>query len=494
MIERYTDGKIVEIWSDSHKLSLWQKTELAVIEAMANLGRIERGVYSRIREALDGNPIDIEWWKQRDQEIHHDLNAFLDERARFLGADLEQYWHQGLTSYDTEEPAFARMLRSSLHRVEAHYGNLVEALKEKAWQYRYVIMIGRTHGQAAQLQSAGKRFLCWLQDLAVDEVSLLKAGRNLKYSKLSGAIGNYGGLDPDLEKEALRVLGFEPFYGATQIMPREMCAPLAQVLCQLVCTLDKIAVAIRLGARSPHPIYQEPFGQKHKGSSVMPQKKNPIRSEQVEGMANMAKAYLRMIMDNIRTWEERAIEQSCVERVAWPDLFHIVVHVLKRMEKVLQGLVIYPDNMLWEIHESRGCYASSEAKEFLKREGVEYGLSAEDAYRIVQLAAFIAFEPGDRLRDLRTDLPISLVEADHLLLAFPQMPKSPDVSLCYIIREGLLSISEELAATEEEIKRWVEILEKIFTEQEKRDDWNRLFLPSYLLRNEEKLYQEILSL
>ncbi len=504
MIKRYEDKDVVRIWSNEHKLDLWQKTELAVILAMANLGKTDEETYRKISEALSKNPIDVNWWLQRDKEIHHDLNAFLDERLRFLPPDLQVYFHRKITSYDTEEPAFAQILEQSLILVKMYCFELRNILKAMAQKYRYTIMNGRTHGQEAELQTFGKRCLTWLQDLRVDMDNLKRAKENLKYSKLSGAIGNYGSIDPAVEKEALKILGFEPFYGATQILPRELYAPIAQALCQIVLTLDKIAIAIRLGARSGRPIYQEPFAKKQKGSSAMPHKKNTISTEQIEGMGRMAKGYYLMIMDNIRTWEERAIEQSSVERVAWPDLFHVVIHSFKTMTRVLEGLVVYPDNMILEIIESRGCYASSEVKEILKELGIPLGLTTEDAYRIVQLAAFNAFEPGDEAKKLRENLPESLARADELLLEslakanelileFRQVPRPTPVSIQEIIAKAQLKPSSQLEASEKDVQRWNKILEQIFQESENLDRWNQIFLPSYLLRNEATLFKKILD-
>lgn len=494
MIERYEDKAITGIWSNGHKLSLWQKTELAVLQAMANLGKVPQKIYEDISAILTRTPIDLDWWLQKDQETQHDLNAFLEERLRFLSPELQLYFHKKITSYDTEEPAFAGMLKESLLLVKMRYEALKTILEEMARKYRYTIMNARTHGQEAELQTFGKRCLTWLRDLRVSIDNLERAEENLKYSKLSGAIGNYGTIDPLVEKEALKILGFEPFYGATQIIPRELYAPIAQALCQIVLTLDKIAVAIRLGARSGRPICQEPFAKRQKGSSAMPHKKNTISTEQIEGMGRMAKGYCSMIMDNIRTWEERAIEQSCVERVAWPDLFHVVIRSLKTMSRVLKGLVVYPDNMLLEVVESHGCYASSEVKELLKEFGLPFGLTTEEAYRIVQLAAFNVFEPSNEAKELRENPAESLAEMDELLLKSQQTPRPNPVSIQKVIARAQLKPSSQLEAGEEDVQRWNEILKRIFSDQENLDRWNQIFLPSYLLRNEATLFQEILGI
>jgi len=495
MIERYSDKEITGIWSTENKLAQWQTVELAVIEAMVKLGTISEKNYLEIRELLEKNPIDVEWCKAKEEELKHDLAAFVEERRRFLPSELQGFFHQKVTSYDIEDTAFNMILKEAIAIVQRYYDLLEKILIELAQKYRYTIMNGRTHGQEAGLMTFGKRILSWIQDLRLDMKNLERAAENLNYSKLSGIIGNYGTLSPELERGTLSILGFEPYYGATQIMPREAYAPIAQALCQIVLTIDKISTAIRLEARSGRPIFQEPFGKKQKGSSAMPHKKNTISTEQEEGMGRLSLGCLNAIMLNIKTWEERAIEQSCVERVAWPDLLHIVVHSLKTITRVLQGLVVYPDNMLLEIIESRGTYASDEAKELLKKLGESSGLTVEECYRIVQLAAFNAFETLKEIEEMRTDLPKSLGEADVALGRFENLIRckaSPE-SIQYIIQKGELRVSKQLDISLEEIQRWNNILREVFAEPEEKEVWDRIFKPSYLLQNEKILYQKILG-
>ena len=493
MIPRYEQKEITRIWSDTNKLQLWQKTEFAVLEARANLGQIPQEIYARIKGDLNYYPIDMGYWKILEEKFKHDLNAFVEERRRFLPAGLKPYLHEGMTSYDTEEPAFARMLKESTDLVMREYCiNLNSTLRGKAIKHRFTIMIGKTHGQGAELQTFGKRCLTWFRNLETDLENLERTAKNLRYSKLSGAIGNYGDINPEIEKKALAILGFEPYYGATQIMPRELYAPIAQALCQFVLTLDKIAVDIRLGARSGNPIYQEPFGKKQTGSSAMPHKKNTISTEQIEGMARLAKGYFLVITENIVTWEERAIEQSSVERIAWPDLFHVVIHSLRTMDKVLSGLVVYPDNMLREIVDSRGCYASGNAKEVLKKMGVDFGFTTNDAYRAVQLSAFNAFEPkGYEERKLREGQIESFVEADELLQKFQQISRPTPISIQQILSKGELRTSPQLEATEGDVKRWNRVLKEIFQDPKNLEKWNRIFIPSYILRNERGLFRKV---
>jgi adenylosuccinate lyase len=495
MIKRYRKSDISRIWDNANKYNLWDKTELALLKAYAKLRLIAWSIFWEIEAAWKRNPPDENNIDKQEKITKHDLNSYLSDRVRWLSEKVKQYVHKRITSYDTEESAFIKMILESIEIVFARWENLEDVLIKMAQKYRYTIMNGRTHGQEAELQTHGKRTLTWIADLRLDFDNLKRTMLKLVFSKLSGAIGNYGNIDPEIEKETLSELGFSPYYGATQIMPREIYAPVAQALCQITQTLDKIATAIRLGARSGSLIYQEPFSKLQKGSSAMPHKRNPIGLEQIEGMARIAKGLLIMIMDNIKTWEERAIEQSCVERVAWPDLFHAVVHTLEVMTRILDGLNVYADNMLLEIHESRGCYASAEVKEFLKEKGFSYGLSSEDAYRIVQLAAFNAFDPQTEMKELRNNAAISLDEADQRLANFGKIPLPKIISIKEIIAEGeLFFMPDQLDISETKAEQWNNILRKIFSDPDTLSEWHMQFQPSHLLRHEAVLYKEILGI
>lgn len=502
MIPRYFDPKIDQIWSDGHKTKLWQQVESAVIRARENLGLLEKGIDERVLTYLT-LPIDIDRWHALEKEMKHDLNAFVFERREKLPVELQHRFHEDMTSYDTEEAAFAQMLKDSCVLAEVELGISLAEIQKLALRYRYTPMVARTHGQEAKLQTFGKRCLTWHEELAFAIEQFHKAQSSLSLSRLSGAVGNYSaGLTPEIEKEALRILGFNPFAGATQIMPRVLFAPLAQSLELIGQVVAKVAEDLRLMARSGNPLCHEPFGKKQTGSSAMPHKKNPINCEKICGMVRMISGRAKAIVENIRTTEERAIEQSCVERVDWPDIFHLVIHVMKTLTRVLKGLVVYPDNMMKEIVQLKGLYASDEAKNFLGKLLAQKGFGAEIAYRMVQLASFQLKAPDALSKDIRGDLPISLDQADHWLGRFydedkkdlnQKLPEPGEVRahLCPLIAQGKLKAMKELDHSSETISEWNRILRDVFDSTETKREWYFLFRPSNLLANEAHLFKEV---
>lgn len=491
MHNRYRRKEIDNIFDDKPKLEEWQNTELAAIEAKEKMGIFPKGILRNIKIRLLKFAINILWWRKKDKVLHHDYNAFIEEQTRRLPRALQQYFHQKMTSYDNEEPAFACMLLKAVTIVEYFLDALLKQVANVARKNRYTVMFGNTHGQNAKLQTFAKRCNTWYRALQLHKPRLQKTKEMLYFSKMSGAIGNYGDTDMDVEEEALKILGLKPFYGATQIMPREIYVPLAEVLGDIVYTIAKIALDIRLNSRGAFPLMREPFKKTQTGSTAMPHKKNPIRCEQMQGMADMASGYVEMIRKTIVTWEERAIEQSCIERVAWPDLFHVTIHCLETMTKILSGLVIYKDNMLREIINSRGTYASTEAMDFIMRHGGK-NVNHEIAYRIVQLASFNAFEPTLTEKNIRRKEFSGWKDAEeamHMLKA--QEETAPPKSIKEILAEGLLHGTDELEVSLADEEKWDEILRHIFSKEQARKEWEDIFTLQNLLKNEEALFDKI---
>jgi adenylosuccinate lyase len=492
MIPRYERPTITATFSSKAIVLRWQEVELAVIKARESLGLIPNGTHERIQKALVENPCDITWWLEREKLTNHDLAAWIEERLRFIPVELQRYWHQDMTSYDTEDAAFSRALLDSSDLVSTELQALIDLLGTMADKHRFTVMLERTHGQGAKLRSFGGRVLTWLAPLKAVQVQLHFIIVHCRISRISGAIGNYGGgMTPEIEEKALATLGLRPFYGATQILPRVLLAPLAHALGQVAEVLAQSAMDFRLGARSGKPLWHEPFGSKQKGSSAMPHKKNPINTEQMEGMLALVHGAILSITQSIQTWEGRAINQSCVERVAWPDLFHEVLRMLSVMRKVFGGMVIYQDHMMQEIQESRGTYASDEAKNFLAAKCSERGLEFEVAYRIMQLASFNALSPSEAWTSVRAHVSTNLTEVDDLLADYH--PAREWTSIQDLIAGGYLTAEPQLEVTEEQAAAWNALLAEIFADKETRSEWDGLFKASYLLRNEDFLFKKIIG-
>ncbi len=509
MDSRYEIKEITNVCAYESKWLGCQKVELAVTQAKAELRIIPLQSHKIISEILAEKPINIKRIKEIEEETNHDYNAFLKERREVLRVELQKMGLSeeriieleslihggGMTTYDGQEAMFAMMLLESIGTIRKYYTPLEKTLKKMAVKYRHTVMYERTHGQGAKLKTFGAVCLGYIQELRVVSETLENASQKLAYSKISGAVGNWGsGLTPEIEKQALAILGFKPFPGASQIMPRVLYAPIGNALAQLALTLHRIANNIRLGARSGNPIFREPIGKKFTGSSVMPNKQNTILSERMEGAARLAEMYASAIQKNIVTWEARSIEMSIVERVVWPDIFHITVYSLKLMDKILSGLRVYPDNMMREIINSCGCYAADEATDILKKLGISYGITHDDAYRIVQLAAFNIEEANEEEKQARENLSQSFAELDNLYRKFQNIPPKAQVSIQCVISSAKLKASSELAATEKDIARWNQILEQIFRNPKNIKRWDGIFLPSHILENEKTLYAEILGI
>ena len=495
MIERYADPRNTENWSLSTKFGRWLDVEMAVIQAREKLGRIPAGTHQRFERELRFTPIDVQRILEIEQKREHDLVAFLEERSLHLSPELKVYLHAGeMTSFDDEEPAFAKALIASCRFVMSDADALFAAIKQKALKHRYTVWYRRTHGQGAELESLGRCYLAWHQDLRAAELTLNNACDNLLYSKLSGMVGTNAGMDPELEKEALAILGFKPWIGATQIMPRVAYSPIADALANIASVIEKISLDIWLSARSGNPLMHEPFKKTQKGSSAGPHKRNPIKSEQNRGLANMARNMAASIKQTLVTPEGRDISQSCVERVMWPDIFDVTLQAIKNLTRMMNGLRIYPDNMIIEILESRGTYAASKAKEVLATLGLPYGLSRDDAYGVVQLASFNAFEVDEWRQGLRSSPPDSLEGMDEAVKAmgllygerYAELP-----TIQSLIRDSALIPSAELEFDEKKVNAWNDALKQVFCSDASREKWNEIFTPSFILKNESYQFDEV---
>lgn len=423
MIDRYCTREMGGIWSESYKLSRWLSVEIAIIKAKVQLGiypeealEIEKiatfcpekfvMLDISLRRALDKTIFPKEYrdflmdkladsiFTGRVEEIehgpngtHHDLLAFIQAVQESLPENLKKYFHGDETSYDIEEPAFNLRIIEALDLITNALKDLMKVVGQKAIQYKKLVRIERSHGKHAEPDTLGLMFLGWYDSLERQIAPLATVWNEIHRSKISGAVGTYtGDLSPELETCALSFLGLIPARFSTQIIMRDRHANVLNALAVLAAVVENMALNIRLLSQTEISEIQEPFGKGQKGSSRMPHKKNPILSENLCGLARLVRHYHGVALENIPTWGGRDISHSSPERIIFPDAFQIVHFMLKRIKKVMRGLVINEENIKRNLEMTNGIIFSPEVKKLLMNEGVE----PEEAYRITQQAAFEA--------------------------------------------------------------------------------------------------------
>lgn len=386
MIERYSTEKMTRIWSEENKYASWLKVELAVLCAKVKMGIIPWEIADRIAAQAE---FSVDRINELDGKLHHDLLAFVQNVQENLAADLRRYFHADLTSYDTEEPATSLLMIEAIDEAEKALYDLSALTLKMAKQNGNLTRIESTHGQHAEPSTLGLMFLWWHDRLADQEMYISLSKEQMRYSKISGAVGTYaGGLSPELEKRALVSLGLKPAKIAGQIILRDRHAHVINALAVLAAVLENIALNIRLLGQTQICEIQEPFGKEQKGSSRMPHKKNTVLTENLCGLARVVRHNAGAALENIPTWGGRDISQSSVERVIFPDSFQLTHFMLLRLAKIMDGLVINERNIARNLEFTQGVIFSPDVKEALMAKG----LDPETAYRLTQEAAFAAVE------------------------------------------------------------------------------------------------------
>lgn len=388
MIPRYSPPLMAQVWTEENKFQTWLKVELAMIKARTRLGYLndDPNILNRISAAAT---FTVEAIEARDREIEHDLQAFVDVvRASLPEAD-RKYFHQDMTSYDTEVPAQAIQIVQAIEIIQADLLGFRNLLQRKAGEHSKTYCMGITHGQDAEPTSFGwSRFAVWLELMHKVDLDLELIKTEAEQIKCSGAVGNYLTIHPDLEAEVAAVLHLEVRPAATQIVARDVHARLFSALAVLAGGIEKMATDLRLLSTSGYAEVREPRKKKQKGSSAMPHKRNPILLERLCGMAILARGYACMGQELIRTWLERDIAHSCVERVILPDAFCIVDYSIQKMTSIISGLEINRERMAENINRQFGCWASENVKSLLHEKGIEPDL----VYEFVRDSAFTAME------------------------------------------------------------------------------------------------------
>ncbi|WP_254173044.1 adenylosuccinate lyase [Planktothrix pseudagardhii] len=383
MIERYTLPEMGNLWTETYKLQTWLQVEIAVCEAQAELGYIPSEAVEEIKAKAN---FDIKRVLEIEAEVRHDMIAFLTNVNEYVG-DAGRYIHLGLTSSDVLDTALALQLVASvdvlLERTEA----LSQAIRYQAQQHRNTVMIGRSHGIHAEPITFGFKLAGWLAEVCRNRERLVRLRQTVAVGKISGAVGTYANVDPRVEAIACRNLGLEPDTASTQVISRDIHAEYVQTLALLAASIERFAVEIRNLQRTDVLEVEEFFAKGQKGSSAMPHKRNPIRSERLTGMARIIRGNAVAALENVAIWHERDISHSCVERMILPDSSTVAHFMLVELTDLVKNLLVYPENMQRNMNLYGGVVFSQRVLLTL----VEKGISREEAYRIVQSCAHTAW-------------------------------------------------------------------------------------------------------
>jgi adenylosuccinate lyase len=396
MIQRYTHPEMGRIWSDQRRYETWLLVETAAAEAMAAAGVVPADAAREIRER---GAFDIARIEAIEQTTQHDVIAFTTAVAEHVGPSA-RWLHFGMTSSDVIDSAQALQMREACDVILKDLEELAAAVSGRALEHRRTPMIGRTHGVHAEPMTFGLKLALWYAEIGRDVERVRRARATVSVGKLSGAVGTFAHVSPSIEADVCRRLGLTPAPVASQVIQRDRHAELMAALAITAASLEKFALEIRGLQKTEIGEVEEPFASGQKGSSAMPHKRNPIGCEQIVGLARLIRANSQAAFENVALWHERDISHSSVERVILPDSFIALDHMLRRLTRIVRGMIVHTDRMRENLELSGGLVFSGTVLLELARRGV----TREDAYTWVQRTAM-------RARDERRDFK-SLLTAD----------------------------------------------------------------------------------
>jgi adenylosuccinate lyase len=391
MIPRYSREPMARIWSEENKYLSWLQVELAAMEALAEASIIPAEVPERVKGKAE---CDADSILAIEKETHHDVAAFVDQVSERLGED-GRYFHFGLTSSDVLDTALALRLKEAANLLLAGLYELLAVLKDKAHEYKDLVMVGRTHGVHAEPITLGLKFALWYAEFQRQRQRLTAAQETVSVGKLSGAVGTFAHLPPEVEAGVCDRLGLSPAPLASQVIQRDRHAHYLLTLALIGASIEKVATEIRHLQRTEVREAEEAFGAKQKGSSAMPHKRNPVLSENLCGLARVLRGNALTALENVALWHERDISHSSAERVIIPDSNIVLDFMIHRLKGVLTNLVVYPENMAKNLADSRGLVFSQSLLLAL----VHKGLSRDEAYRLTQRAAMQVWEQGGAFKE-----------------------------------------------------------------------------------------------
>ena len=392
MIDRYEVAEISRIWSEKNKYRKWLDVELAITETWAEMGEVPAASLENIRKNAAVDPARI---REIEKKVKHDVIAFLTSLEEAIGPD-SAYVHKGITSYDVVDTALSLLIRESLDVVIAKCGELATILLEKAFAYKDLPAIGRTHGIHAEPITFGCKFLIWHEEMERDRQRLLRAREIAAVGKISGSVGTYIHFPAAGEEKALQRLGLRACRVSSQIIQRDRHADVIWALALLGTGLEKIAVEIRHLQKTETLEVEEPFSCGQKGSSSMPHKRNPVRCERISGLARILRGHAAVALENNILWHERDISHSSAERVIFPDSFHLAVFMLDDMIDILKNLAVYPENIRRNLELTHEVFFSQKVLTLL----VDRGVARQKAYEMVQEQAMRSWQEKRSFREL----------------------------------------------------------------------------------------------
>ena len=396
MIDRYSREEMAKIWDLNSKFDYYLKVELAVCDAYAQTGAIPKEAAKAIREKAK---FSVERIDEIEREVRHDVIAFLTCVNESLG-DLGRYVHVGMTSSDVIDTAFALQIQDSGKIIEKDLYKTIQTLKNLAKQHKDTICIGRSHGIHAEIMTFGVKLCSWIDILERQKDNFTHALEQIRVGQISGPVGTYSNISPEIEEITCKNLGLKPARISTQIIARDYHAYFMQSLALIASVIEQFATEIRHLQRTEVLELEEGFGAHQKGSSAMPHKKNPVLSENLCGLARVVRANSIVALENIPLWHERDISHSSAERIIFPDSLTLVDFMLNRFNGIMENIVVHKDNMLKNTDKFGGIVFSQKVLLSL----VAKGLSREDAYTIVQRNALDAFQNhGDFKANLHKD-------------------------------------------------------------------------------------------
>ena len=411
VIERYTLPEMGLIWSEENKLEAWKKVESLALEAWEGLGKVPPGTAGAVEAARCPTPAEV---KERERATNHDLAAFVDLLGSNAGGDAAAWVHYGLTSSDVLDTAGGALLTEAADLLLAELANLFTTVRRLAYEHRGTTMIGRTHGIWAEPTTFGLKLAGWCFELARDHTRLRDARDAVAVGKISGAVGTYAHVPPEIEAHVCKELGLGVEPASTQVTARDRHAQYLQAIALTGASIERMATEIRHLQRSEVSEVREGFGREQKGSSAMPHKRNPILSERMTGMARLLRGYAQVGLENVALWHERDISHSSAERVVLPDASITLHYMLVKFDGLLNELVVDAERMRSNLEATGGLVFSQAALLAL----VETGLTRDEAYRIVQRNAMDAWEGKGHMRELLGEDPGVELSAERLAALF----------------------------------------------------------------------------